>query len=375
MAMHAFELFSVLAAGAYFAFLVGESVLLKKARESLRVVIHVNGTRGKTETTRLIAAALRAGGLRTLAKTTGTEPRVILEDGSERCWRRWGAANVREQRNFLLMAARRKVEAVVVECMAVSPDAQRASTDFLKPLMLVVTNSRPDHEAELGSPEEALRIFAEGIPRGGAVITADATIHPELARTAKERDAESILAPSLEGSGACHTENAGAALAVAMWLGIPRETAIQGMQGHSPDPGAFMVRYWMRPGGGVITIVDALAANDPLSTDLLFKRAEARITGTGPRILLLVNRADRPDRALAFAHWAAAQPDRWDGVLLAGQSVPGVRRILTQSMSGPRHLRKLEDITLEPEGAIIFATGNWKSIGPALAAAATGSPS
>ena len=40
--------------------------------------IHVNGTRGKSSVTRLIAAGLSASGLRTYAKTTGTRPRLIL---------------------------------------------------------------------------------------------------------------------------------------------------------------------------------------------------------------------------------------------------------------------------------------------------------
>jgi poly-gamma-glutamate synthase PgsB/CapB len=369
--MHAFELLSILAAGSYFAFLAGETLLLQRARKALRIVVHVNGTRGKTETTRLIAAALRAGGIRTLAKTTGTEPRIILEDGRERRWRRWGAANVREQRDFLLLAARRKAEAIVVECMAISPDAQRASTAFLKPTILVVTNARPDHEAELGTPEEALMTFAEGIPRGGAVITADATIHPTLTRNAAVRNAESLLAPPFAGSTACHAENAGVALAVAARFGVSRDLAIQGLQAHRPDPGAFAVRNWRRPGGGFITFVDALAANDPVSTDLLFQRAEARITGPRPRLLLLANRADRPERALAFAHWAATQQERWDTILLAGDPVPGVRGILSRTLRlRPYQLRKLDDLTLEPEGTIIFATGNWKGLGPALAAMA-----
>ena len=372
---HAFEVFSVLSAVAYFAFLAGEAVLLKRARRSLRIVIHVNGTRGKTETTRLIAAALRAGGIRTLAKTTGTEPRLILEDGREQRWRRWGVANVREQRDFLLRAARRKVEAIVVECMAVSPDAQRASTGFLQPTILVVTNARPDHEVELGTPAEALSVFTEGIPQSGLVITADATIHPQLAQAAEAKSSECLLASPLEGAGACHADNAGVALALAVRLGIPGEIAVQGMRAHTPDPGAFAVRLWSRPGGGVITIVDALAANDPLSTELLFQRAEAGFPGTGRRLLVLANRADRPDRALAFAHWAAAQGERWDEVLLAGEQVPGVRRILAQAKMRPGKLRpgllrKLEELALEPAGTTIFATGNWKSLGPALAALA-----
>src|SRR5713226_7689666 len=60
-------------------------------RRHLRAVpvrIHVAGTRGKSTATRLIAAGLRAGGRRVVAKTTGTEPRLILPDGSEQLWPR-----------------------------------------------------------------------------------------------------------------------------------------------------------------------------------------------------------------------------------------------------------------------------------------------
>ncbi|MDR3673606.1 MAG: Mur ligase family protein, partial [Holophaga sp.] len=322
--MSALELAAVLAAGAYFGFLLVESLRLKRARVSLAIVVQVNGTRGKTETTRLLAAALRAGGLRTLAKTTGTEPRLILEDGSERRWRRWGAANVREQRNFMFLAARRKAQAVVVECMAVSPDAQRASTAFLTPDLLIVTNSRPDHQEELGSPEQALAVFAEGIPEAGTVLTADPAIHEALSRAAAVRGAQAILAPEA-GPGPWHAQNAGAAWAAAQRLGIDPATALAGMRGHTPDPGAFALR---RIPASAVTVVDALAANDTVSTDLLFRRGEAMVPAGAPRVLLIANRGDRPDRSLAYARWAAAAPERWASVLWAGTPGPAARRVL-----------------------------------------------
>lgn len=363
MTVHAIELAALAAAGAYGAFLAGEAILLRRARRTLAHVIHVNGTRGKTETTRLIAAILRAGGLRTLAKTTGTEPRLLLEDGSERCWRRWGAANVREQRDVLLAAWRRRTEALVVECMAVSPDAQRASTAFLRPSILVVTNSRPDHEAELGTPEEALEVFAEGVPAGGLVITADIGILPALQQAAARCGAHCLQAEPVEGLP-CHPENAGIALALALHFGIPKDLALQALRDHTPDPGAFAIRRLPCPGGRV-TIVDALAANDPTSADQLFRRAETE--ASRPRLLLLAHRRDRPDRALTFARWAAAQPERWDGVLLAGEAVPKVKGILEGVWPGQvRTLTHAEELEREPAGTWIFATGNWKTLGPAL---------
>jgi poly-gamma-glutamate synthase PgsB/CapB len=372
--MTALELAAVLAAAGYFGFLLLEARRLKRARAALPTVVQVNGTRGKTETTRLLAAALRAGGLRTLAKTTGTEPRLILEDGSERRWRRWGAANVREQRDLLFLAARRGAQALVVECMAVAPDAQRASTAFLAPDLLIVTNARPDHEAELGSPAEALAVFAEGIPAGGAVLTADPAIHGELQRAALARGARAVLAAEA-GPGPWHVQNAGAALAAAQLLGIDSATALAGMRGHSPDPGAFALRLIPQTR---VTVVDALAANDTVSTDLLFRQGEALVPAGGPRVLLLANRADRPDRALAYARWAAAAPERWASVLWAGAPGPGAHRVLAAAFPGPgadgrprlRRLREVAELALEPAGTVIYATGNWRGLGPALAALA-----
>ena len=46
----------------------------QKVLETIPLRIHVNGTRGKSSVTRLIAAGLREGGIRTFAKTTGTAP-------------------------------------------------------------------------------------------------------------------------------------------------------------------------------------------------------------------------------------------------------------------------------------------------------------
>ena len=59
--------------------------------------IHVNGTRGKSSVTRLIAAGLRAGGKRTFAKTTGTAPRVIDSKGIDRIIHRLIKPSIGEQ--------------------------------------------------------------------------------------------------------------------------------------------------------------------------------------------------------------------------------------------------------------------------------------
>ena len=104
-----------------------EACLHERRLRRIPIRIHVNGTRGKSTTTRLIAAGLRAGGHRVIAKTTGTLPRIILEDGSEIPVRRRGRATIREQMATIALAARRQADAVVLECMAVHPELQWVS--------------------------------------------------------------------------------------------------------------------------------------------------------------------------------------------------------------------------------------------------------
>src|SRR5438309_2598777 len=98
---------------------------------AIPVRIHVAGTRGKSTTTRLIAAALRAGGRRVVAKTTGSEPRLILPDGRDEIWPRRGPATIREQLRFVRRAAQLGVDTIVVECMAIRPEFVFASERHL----------------------------------------------------------------------------------------------------------------------------------------------------------------------------------------------------------------------------------------------------
>src|SRR5437870_12875278 len=75
--------------------------------------IHVNGTRGKSSVTRLIAAILREHGISTLAKTTGTAARLIIPDGAERPVPRNGPPNLREMIWATKQAVARDARAVV----------------------------------------------------------------------------------------------------------------------------------------------------------------------------------------------------------------------------------------------------------------------
>ena len=95
---------------------------------SIPIRIHVNGTRGKSSVARLIGAALREGGIRTITKVTGTYPRLIIEDGSEARIYRKESPNIIEQLSIVKYAAKRKAEALVMECMALQPQYQQSDS-------------------------------------------------------------------------------------------------------------------------------------------------------------------------------------------------------------------------------------------------------
>jgi poly-gamma-glutamate synthase PgsB/CapB len=304
----------------FITYLLLEKLSLKLARKRYRVVIHVNGTRGKSTVTRMVHAVLREAGYNAWGKTTGTEPRLLLPDGTERLIRRIAPANVREQRNMALRAALAGADALVFECNAIRPELQLVSSAYIQPDLVVITNARLDHRPEQGSADEAARAFAATIPAGGTVATSD-IIHRELWKAAAAgRGARCLFVDPAEGAGLGDLpENAACALAVADWLGLPRERASSAMQSYHPDPGAFRLLSWDNPGGGRTWFADASAANDPESTDRLAGLALERATAEGmniseqenrpaaSRILVIANRPDRPDRALLFAGYAMAR--------------------------------------------------------------------
>src|SRR5262245_61858103 len=137
--------------------------------------ILVNGIRGKSSITRLVAGALRGGGLRVVAKTTGTAARYIHPDASEEpVYRTFGIANVIEQVGIVLRAAAERPDVLVVECMAVQPALQELSQHkLIRSTIGVLSNVREDHLDEMGpTTDDVARSLARAMPAGGVCVTA-----------------------------------------------------------------------------------------------------------------------------------------------------------------------------------------------------------
>ncbi len=303
--------------------LSAETIVHDRALRRIPRRIHVNGTRGKSTVVRLIAAGLREGGLRVVAKTTGSAARLILEDGSDVPVVRPGRPTIGEQGRFLRWAASRGVDAVVVECMAVRPEYQRASEDYLVRAHIgVITNVRPDH-AEVMGPDPAVtaRAFAAAVPRSGLVITGESPYLPIIADGARRRRCRVITVTPDPTGGDLFPDNTALALEVCRQVGVDAETARRGMQQARPDPGALAVRT-VPTAGLRVTCINAFAANDPVSARAILQR----LTSTANRrpVIIYNHRADRPQRARAFVPVIVEQAPQL--VLVAGDRPQQVAR-------------------------------------------------
>ena len=165
--------------GGLIAILVAFGIVEKRKHtrslSSIPIRIHVNGTRGKSSVTRLVAAGLRAGGVRTIAKTTGSAARMIWEDGSETPVERFGPPSIREQIAVVNKAAERGAKALVVECMALQPDYQFFTEHrFIRSTHGVITNVRADHLDVMGPTEtHVAAALSNSIPRNAKCYTAE----------------------------------------------------------------------------------------------------------------------------------------------------------------------------------------------------------
>jgi poly-gamma-glutamate synthase PgsB/CapB len=302
---------------------------------SIPIRIHVNGTRGKSSVTRLIGAALREGGVRTITKVTGTYPRLILEDGSEARIYRKESPNIIEQLSIVKYAAKRKAEALVMECMALQPQYQWITEkQMIHSTIGIITNVRLDHVDIMGyTLPEVAKVLSKTIPNNQNFFMTENDSSDILRKTADKNnsiihisDRESISNKEMEGFNYIeHKENVAMALAVCEHLKVDRNTALNGMHKANPDAGALKL-YRVNAFNKVTNFYNAFAANDFESTLLISNMIKEEIGFKGPKIILLNTRHDRMDRAKQLTEMLGKNlGDEMDYLMLIGQSTDVVK--------------------------------------------------
>lgn len=307
-----FELSLILVA--YILFIVywwiQQSIHVRRLNQ-YKVRIHVNGIRGKSTVTRLIAGVLREAGYKTTAKTTGSAAVTIDFDGNDVPIPRKGPANVKEQQDIIAQWEVLSPEAMVIECMALQPKYQEwAEKMVIRAHIGVITNVREDHQDVMGEtlPEIAASM-ANMCPSNGTMITAeyDPELQKILEKEAIKHGSKLIVADPARVTDEEITrfdyiafkDNVAIGLAVADLLGINHDIAMRGMVKARGDIGVLRLMRVSLHGKPVIW-ANLFAVNDRESMMISMDMLEPYCNDKTVKIGILNNRYDRERRAEQF---------------------------------------------------------------------------
>jgi len=298
---------------------VMETLLHRRILRRLPVRVHVNGTRGKTSVVRLIAAGLRGGGKRVCSKTTGSFAAVTGPDGEDYPLYRPNQPNIIEQMRVMRRLAGFEPEIIVMECMALQPHFQSLTErQMVRSTHGVITNARADHLDVMGpGPADVALALAGTVPYGARLFTAEHEYLDTFRMAAKDRKTE-VFATTEDDVAqvtndelarfkyAEHAENVALALNVCKALGVERAAALAGMQQLEPEVGATQVQTIDFFGRDII-FVNAFAANDPDSTEIIWERVIEHYGQDRYKLAVVNCRFDRPHRSQQLAEVAG----RW----------------------------------------------------------------
>ncbi len=337
--------------------------------------IHVNGTRGKSSVTRLIAAGLREAGIKTYAKVTGTSPRVIDNKGIDRIIHRLRLPSIGEQVRLMRFFAKEKPSAVVMECMAVQPQYQWiAEHQMIKAHIGVITNVRPDHLEEMGPTENDVAMsLCNTVPINSTLITGESDKPEILKKVAKNNntafiksDEKSIKKEELNRFTYIeHPSNIAVALDACKLAGVKRSVALDGMQKVRPDSGALI--FWeLFKENKMIKFVNGMAANDPVSTLQIWKFVIDRYPANTGTAVFFNSRDDRPIRTKQMLEltFKEIKPDYF---IIRGDKIDSkIQRLAhyspdtkVQAFRLNEQLQKTTDAILTlPDDVLVYAIGN-----------------
>jgi poly-gamma-glutamate synthase PgsB/CapB len=348
-------------------FLCVEWAYLRGMVDSVPLRICVTGTRGKSSVTRLITAALRGSGMSVLARTTGAKPVLIFPDGSERVIARRGPATILEGKKILRLANKLRVDACVVELMAIQPETIYVeSQKIFRPDILCVTNVRLDHTAHMGSTKEHIAAcFASAIPAKGTVFVPQEEICSVFRRTAQSRKTELIPVREAHNSymgkkngifSSEFDENIRLCVSVCEFLEQDASTVFQATGEVLPDFGSLKVWTALStPYRPDWYFVSAFAANEPESTQLILSKLRKNLLLEGRTVIGVLNlREDRGDRTLL-----------WLEALRYGK-FSEIQKLICLGHHAPAMIRKLKKYTgrelhawhnLQPEEIMLRLSG------------------
>ncbi|HCA79000.1 MAG TPA: poly-gamma-glutamate synthase PgsB [Bacteroidetes bacterium] len=374
--------FLILALTAFLLYLIYERIALDRLRRQVPQVITVTGTRGKSSVVRLLASVLRESGRKVLAKTTGSQAQYVYPDGTIREVPRRGMVSILEQKATLRRAASLGVDCLVVEIMSVHPANHLVeSHQILKPDTVLLTNVRLDHTEAMGETEEEIaRVLGLDLVPGANVILPGE--YQELLQSTAPSASKVKVHSSPAGAAASLASdihrcgrtvlsgNYDLVTTAARTMGIADEVTTRGMNLAAYDIGEFKI-WKYRTDGKELFVVNAFAANDPVSTKQLLGSTRKTLSGSAASFTGLLHlRSDRADRTM---QWAGAltgsDGDMFDSLYVVGGHARALaRKIKEASVLGSDDPREIMQFIASQvrDRAVVFGFGNIGGIGARL---------
>jgi len=325
---------------------------------------------------RLLAAVLREDGKKVLAKTTGSEAKYILPDGSEAEVHRRGIPSIVEHKKLLRNAAKLHADCVVAEIMSIHPENHYVeSQQLLRPNIIVITNVRLDHIDAMGRTEDEIAsVYCLDIPEKTTVFIPEHEIRSIFLK-AVENNSTELIAVKKKDLPVQHlfdsksnmiefSENIELVVSVGNYLGIDKEIITRGIRKAKLDIGGLKIwRYHSKDSSKICYLVNAFAANDPQSTIEIISRVKNSLPFAPENFIGLLNlRSDRGDRTVQWIQAlknGAAQ--HFNKIFVMGDHTKVVKRKIKSVNDIKERLpdRIMETIFTEiKDQSVIFGFGN-----------------
>ncbi|MBW2606294.1 MAG: hypothetical protein JRD05_01525 [Deltaproteobacteria bacterium] len=254
---------------------------------------------------RVLHSLFRSAGLTVWSHITGVVP-FSLENDAAIPIERSAPANIREMR-WWLSRVPAYCDAIILENSAISRDLQHLAADWLKPDLIILTNTFSDHTELWGQTDkDAFIVLVCSIPDGVPVITSRQTIKSENIREVFERKKCPVHTPDMTYENYSEEFKSMAAITC-------NKIGLDGFNFPAPV-NAFRCQGEFRIlKKSDFILACAFAANDIVSTNRLWENLEWMEKDT---LLWFHNRADRPGRFMAFRFFRDNLP--WKKVICTG---------------------------------------------------------
>ena len=336
----------------YIFYVIIERLLINYYRKKIPLIIHINGIRGKSTTTRLIDAGLRNCGLKVFSKTTGTIPTMINTNNEDVPIKRLGKANIREQIKMLRKAAKENVDVLVLECMAVNPELQKICEEkILKANITLITNVRMDHIKDMGNTLEDLALaLSNTTPSNGKLIVNESEFTNIFAQKASKKNSQLVVAKNYDGIEDLDTfkDNIAIALEVARQLNLNEEAFFEGMKMYHKDVGAYCE---IKKENTIF--LNGFSINDPDSIKIAYEKVIQKYNKEELTILLN-SRSDRPTRV--SQHLEMLKSLKCKKIILMGSATSYLVKKIKDTLDIEVEVYKNKEELLNEK--VIFAIGN-----------------